>query len=151
MDLWRGVKKIGLRCIQGNHAYMVTTFEWRVVKCECKSMHQKDLCVRGYWTTCSIFVNHCRFKSHHNWGGGDEYDHLMSSMRIFTLTMNKMSFEPLKENGYVHNLKLPIKSHPLHVPQPTKSGVQSLKRPFNTCLPWILEACFVPPWVELSH
>ena len=60
-------------CIKAKHAFMVTKFEWRVVKCGCKSRHQKDLCLEEIGLHAQNLLTILGFKSHHNWGGGPIY------------------------------------------------------------------------------
>lgn len=48
-------------------------FEWYVIMCESKNMHQKDMWLK-LWITCSKYVNRCGIVSRHGWG--DLYDHL---------------------------------------------------------------------------
>ena len=61
------------------------------------------------WTTCSNYDTYSRFNNLYIYvgcvSGGDLHDHLMS-MRVLTLTMNKMSFANCEESGYGLNLKL---------------------------------------------
>ena len=47
-----------------------------MVKCESKNKDQKRHVLKGYWPTCSIYVNHFLLNNQYNWmwggvGGGE--------------------------------------------------------------------------------
>jgi hypothetical protein len=61
-----------------------------VVKCGSKNGYQEYMYLLEYCIACSKYDNHSRLTSKHSCvGGGDMYDHLMSTGK-FTLTMNKI-------------------------------------------------------------
>jgi hypothetical protein len=66
---------------------MVITFEWRVVKCVCKSMHQTNLCLEEIKLHVQELLIILVLRVIIIGRGGDLQDHLMSSTRIFTLTI----------------------------------------------------------------
>lgn len=52
-----------------NYHNQMIIFVWDVVMYGSKYGHQKDMCIKRNWTTCSKHEYHFRRSSHYNWEG----------------------------------------------------------------------------------
>ena len=117
--------------------HMPNTNEWSMGRCESKSGHQKDPIQNKANYMLKTWTNHSRCHNQHDLQ--NLYDHLITTHRISTLTMNSIFMQAPKIMRKVGTGTIWNFLESLYTPYPTRSGcgVDSSVRfkPTNLTLP----------------
>ena len=115
---------------KGDVLYSTTTriwvpiFYWCVVRCGSKNVDvdQKDVCLKGDWTTCSKYVHHSKSVGPaHDWQAHMAAWWAQESLLWWWIGY-PYELRKYAAKGYGHGLLLLIISLFLHVSYPTRSG-----------------------------